>query len=238
MESRTLTRLIADVRFVGDQQSLTDRHPDADITNRLNASIRALRALVTANGLPYFLTSTSATTLAGTRVASEDYSEIPWPAAAVQVHGIDVDLTATGSGWYPLRPVTWVQRRNQGPYGRSTEAPCEFAVRAIPTGSGSSTVAGSIALFPAADSGNYKVWYLPEFTDLASGTDVLLGLPDWHEWIVQDVVRVLAERDDDQRETYQIATEKQREAESRLLAAVTRTVSAGPLRPRRGRRRG
>jgi hypothetical protein len=224
------------VRFVGDQQSLTDRHPDADITNRLNASIRALRALVTTNGLPYFLTSTSAATLTGTLVADESYSEIPWPASAVQIHGVDVEFTGSTGDWYPLQPITWVQRRTMA-YAWERQGPRAFAVRSIPQGSGSSTTAGVIALFPGADAGRYKVWYLSDFTDLSSGTDVFLGLPDWHEWVVQDVVRVLAERDDDQRETYQIATAKQAEAEARLLASVTRTVSAGPLRPRRGRRR-
>jgi hypothetical protein len=236
MESRSLTRLLADVRYVGDQQSLTDRHPDADITNRLNASVRSLRALVTANGLPYFLTNTAAATLAGTRVTDESYSEVPWPATAVQIHGVDVEFTGSTGDWYPLTPITWVQRRTLA-YAWERQGPRAFAVRAIPTGSGSSTVAGAIALFPGADSGRYKIWFLPEFTDLSSGTDVLLGLPEWHEWIVQDVVRTLAERDDDQRETYQIATAKQAEAEARLLASVGRVVSAGPLRPRRGRRR-
>lgn len=236
MESRNLTRLIADVRFVGDQQSLTDRHPDADITNRLNASIRALRALITANGLPYFLTATSPATLAGTLVSEESYSAVPWPAAAVQIHGVDVEFTGSAGDWYPLAPITWAQRRTLA-YAWERQGPRAFSVLTVPVGSGSSTTAGSIALFPGADSGRYKIWYLTDFTDLASGTDVFLGLPEWHEWVVQDVVRTLAERDDDQRETYAIATAKQSEAEQRLLASVTRAVSAGPLRPRRGRRR-
>jgi hypothetical protein len=235
VESRDLTRLIADVRFVGDQESLTLRHPDADITKRLNASIRALRALVTASGMPYFLTSTASATLASTQVTGESYSEVPWPATAVQIHGVDIEFAGSTGDWYSLQPITWVQRRTFA-YGRDG-SPCAFAVRAIPQGSGSTTVAGVIAIFPAATAGNYKIWYLPDYTDLALGTDVLLGLPDWHEWVVQDVVRTLAERDDDQRETYQIATAKQQEAEARLLASVTRAVSAGPLRPRRGRRR-
>lgn len=236
MESRSLSRLRQDVRFVGDLESLTARHPTSDLNNRINASIRSLRALVTANGLPYFLTSTSAATLAGTLVSEESYSEVPWPSAAVQIHGVDVEFTGATGDWYPLVPITWVQRRTLA-YAWERQGPRAFAVRAIPTGSGSSTTAGVIALFPGADTGRYKIWYLPEFTDLSSDSDVFLGLPEWHEWVVCDVVRTLAARDDDQRETYQIVTAKQAEAEQRLLASVTRTVSAGPLRPRRGRRR-
>jgi hypothetical protein len=144
---------------------------------------------------------------------------VPWPATAVQIHGVDIEFAGSTGDWYSLQPITWVQRRTFA-YGRDG-SPCAFAVRAIPQGSGSTTVAGVIAIFPAATAGNYKIWYLPDYTDLALGTDVLLGLPDWHEWVVQDVVRTLAERDDDQRETYQIATAKQQEAEARLLASVT-----------------
>ena len=236
MESRDLTRLIADVRFLGDAEGLTSRHPDADITRRLNASIRALRALLTSNGLPYFLTSTSATTLTGTLVSDESYSEIPWPAAAVQIHGVDVEFSGSTGDWYPLQPITWAQRRTLA-WAWERQGPRAFAVRSVPVGSGSSTTAGVIALFPGAASGRYKVWYLAEFTDLGSGTDVFLGLPEWHEWVVCDVVRALAQRDDDQRETYQIATQRQAEAEARALAAAQRAVSAGPLRPRRGRGR-
>lgn len=236
MESRSLSRLRSDVRFVGDLQGLTDRHPDADLTLRINASIRALRALVTANGLPYFLSSTAATTLTGTLVSEESYSEIPWPATAVQIHGVDVEFTGSTGDWYPLAPISWVQRRTMA-FAWERQGPRAFAVRSIPTGSGSSTTAGVIALFPGASSGRYKVWFLAEFTDLSADSDVFLGLPEWHEWVVCDVARTLCARDDDQRETYQILTAKQGEAEQRLLASVTRTVSAGPLRPRRGRRR-
>lgn len=244
MESRTGTQLIAEVRYGSDNDGLTARHPDADVLRQINVSIRALRGLVTANGFPYFLTSTSATTLVGTQVAGEDFSSIPWPSAAEQVTGVDVAGSDTTGGWYPLRPVTWAQRRDMGAYGTvpvAAGAPSEFAVMALPQGSGASTTAGSIALFPAANTGFYKVWYLPTFTDLTA-SDVFLGLPDWITWVVCDAQQVLIGRDDDQHETYTIVSQRKAEAEARLLQGVARVVSAGPLRPRRqsrywGRRR-
>lgn len=234
MQSKTGTQLIADVRFAADAQSLTSRHSDSDVLARINTSIRSLRGLVTARGFPYFITSTSATTLAGTQVSDEQYSSIPWPSTAVQVLGIDVE-TASGAGdWRPLRPITWGQRRDRpGLYPSTTGVPEEFAVLSLPQGSGSSTTAGSIALFPAGSAGTYKIWFLSEFTDLTA-SDVFLALPDWHEWIVQDVVETLAQRDDDQHETYKIAHQRKMEAESRFMESVPRVVSAGPLRPRRG----
>lgn len=236
MESRNLTRLIADVRYLGDAQSLTDRHPDADITTRINANIRALRGLITANGGSYFLTSTTSTTLVGTQVSGEAYSEVPYPPTALQIHGVDIELASGSAIWYRLTPITWVQRRDS--LGYWSGAPQFFVVRQIPTGSGSTTVAGTIDIFPAGGAGNYKVWFLPDFTDLATGTDVFLGLPDWHDWVVWATVRDLAARDDDQRETLAIATTKQGEAEQRLLQGVGKVHSAGALRPRRSRRVG
>jgi hypothetical protein len=234
VESKTLTQILADVRFASDTQGLTDRHSDADLTLAVNASIRSLRGLVTARGFPYFLSATSATALAGTQVSDEQYSSVPWPPTALQIHGIDVETATGGGDWRPLRPITWGQRRDRpGLYPSTTGVPEEFAVLSLPQGSGPSTTAGSIALFPAGSSGNYKIWFLSQFTDLTA-SDVFLALPDWHEWIVQDVVERLAERDDDQHETYTIAHQRKLEAETRIFESVPRVIAAGPLRPRRG----
>jgi hypothetical protein len=231
VESRDLTRLLADVRFLGDAECLTARHPDADVTKRINASIRALRGMVTTRGAPYFLTSTTATTLAGTQVTGEVYSEVPYPPTATQIHGVDVDLAPNSGSWYSLEPISWVQRRDSASF--CLGAPRYFTIRQLPAGSTNTVVAGTIDIFPAATAGNYKIWFLPEFVDLATGTDVFLGLPDWHDWVVWGVVRDLASRDDDQRETYAIAQQKQAEAEQRIFEGLGRVMSAGPLRPRR-----
>lgn len=233
MESRNVTRIIGDVRYLADIEGQTARHPDADILKRVNASIRAFRGMVTARGAPYFLTSTTAATLASTQVSGEGYSEVPYPETAVQIHGVDVESSAGSGAWYPLQPISWGQRRNA--YTPGPGYPEYFAIRTIPVASGASTTAGAIALFPAAASGQYKVWYLPDFTDLvlAAGTDVFLGLPDGHEWVLWNVVEDIAARDDDQHETYTIAREKKAAAELRLTEAIGRVQSAGPMVPRR-----
>lgn len=235
MESRDVTRILGDVRYLADIEGQTGRHPDADILRRVNASIRALRGMVTARGAPYFLTSTTAATLASTQVSGEGYSEVPYPATAVQIHGVDVESSAGSGAWYPLQPISWAQRRNA--YTPGPGYPQYFAIRTIPVGSGSSTTAGTIALFPAAESGQYKIWYLADFTDLSADTDVFLGLPDWHEWVLQDVVETISERDDDVHETYAIARQRKAEAQERLIEAIGRVQSAGPMVPRRRVRR-
>lgn len=235
MESRNVTRILGDVRYLADVEGQTARHPDADILRRVNTSIRALRGMVTARGAPYFLTATAPATLASTQVSGEGYSEVPYPADAVQIHGVDVESSAGSGSWYPLQPISWGQRRNA--YTPGPGHPEYFSIRTIPTATGATTVAGAIAVFPAAASGQYKVWYLAEFTDLAASTDVFLGLPDWHEWVTWDVVEALAARDDDQRETFAIARERKAAAEVRLVEAIGRVQSAGPMVPRRRARR-
>lgn len=226
-----MSRIRSDVRFLGDAQSLTARHPDADLTTRINISIRALRGLVTANGAPYFLEATTAATLAATQVTDEAYSVVPYPPTAVQIHGVDVESTSGSGDWRALDPIVWAQRRDY--LGLSGGWPRFFTVIALPIGSGSSTTAGTIGIFPAAAAGQYKIWFIRDFTDLSSDTDVFLGLPEWHDWVVWSVVQDLAARDDDQRETFQIATNKKAEAEARIVYGLGRVLSAGPLRPRR-----
>lgn len=241
MESRTLAQLRAEVRYLSDTEALTDRHPDADLTRRLNAAIRAYRALVTSSGLPYYLESTTAATLAGTLVSGEQYSEVPWPAGpprAVQIAGVDV-ASATGTDdWYPLTPCTWQARRNPRWYGNG--CPRYFAIRRVPQANPSDLDAvqdGALALFPGATSGAYKIWYLPDFVDLAADADLFLALPAGVQWVVWSVVQDLAARDDDQRETAALAREKKAEAEILVLASAGRTQSAGPIFPRRRGRR-
>lgn len=238
MHTRTLTQLRAEVRYLGDAESLTARHPDADLTRRLNAQIRAYRSLVTANGLPYFLEQTSAATLTGTRVTGEQYSEVDYPAEAVQIHGVDVASSTDSDDWYTLQPVTWQARRNPRWYGQG--APRFYAIRRVPQANPSdldAVLAGKLAIFPGAEGGAYKVSYLPDHVDLVADADLFVGLPEAVDWVVWAVVLDLAARDDDQRETAQLALQKKAEAEARILAAASRVQSGGPLLPRRRGRR-
>lgn len=238
MHSRTLAQLRAEVRYLGDVESLTARHPDADLTRRVNQAIRAYRALVTTNGLPYFIEQTAAATLTGTLVSGEQYSEVDFPADAEQILGVDVSSATTSDDWYSLQPVTWQARRNPRWYGQG--APRFFAIRRVPQTNPSdldAVLAGKLAIFPGATAGAYKVSYLTPHVDLAADADLFVALPEACDWVVWSVVQDLAARDDDQRETYQIAAQKKAEAEARLLSSASRVQSAGPLLPRRRGRR-
>jgi hypothetical protein len=238
MHSRTLAQLRSEVRYLGDAEGLTARHPDSDLNRRLNQGVRAYRALVTASGLPYFITQTASTTLTGTTVSGETYSQIPFPTGAEQILGVDV-ASATGvDDWYPLQPITWQARRNAR-WGNSGR-PQYFAIKTVPQANPAdldAVLEGTIAVFPACESGVYTVSYIPSYVDMAADADLLVALPDACDWVVWHVVCDLAARDDDQRETYQIATMKKAECEARILASIGKVQSAGPLLPRRRGRR-
>lgn len=239
MEQRTLAQLRSDIRFRSDTESLTARHPDAQLTRLINQSIRSIRVLLTDAGGRFFVTDTGTLSLEGTAVSGESYSSIPWPDSAVSIVGIDVQTTNVSPVlWQSCRPVSFAQRRNRQStiYPANVNTPVEWTILSIPQGSGSSVTAGSIALFPAASSGNYKIWYLADWVDLASDTDLFVAPPECANWVVEDVVCSLAERDDDQRQTFAIASQRRADLQARLFDGAQQTQLAGPLRPRRSSR--
>jgi hypothetical protein len=236
MEQRTLAQLRADLRYSSDTESLTDRHPDIQLNRLLNQSIRSLRILLTEAGGRLFVQDTGVLSLVGTALANESYSVVPWPPTAVSILGIDVQTTNVSPVlWQSCRPVTFSQRRNRQStiFPANVNTPIEWTTLSVPTGSGSSVVAGSIALFPAASSGNYKIFFLPDFIDLSADTDLFIATPDAMAWVVEDCVLRLSERDDDQRQTAQLAAARKQEAQLRLYEGVQQTQLTGPLRPRR-----
>lgn len=237
MEQRTLLELRTQSLYLSDNDGATLRHPPADVNTQINSAIRAYRARVTANGLPYFIETTSPATLAGTLVSGETYSEVPWPAGpprAVQLLGVDVASSTTADDWYDLRPITWASRRSvaYGPGGQ----PRFFAIRRLPQADPAdldAVLAGVIALFPGQTQGAYRISYLPDHVDLAADGDLFLALPEGVQWVVQTVVMALSERDDDVHETFAIARARRDEADAQIIAAASRVQSAGPILPRR-----
>jgi len=237
MESRTLLQLRTEARYLADAADDLERHPDDDVTRRINAAIRAYRAKVTATGAPYFIEQTDPATLASTIPTGEQYSEVPWPAGpprATQILGVDVASSTTADDWVALHPTTWAARRDRSL--RRRQWPGWYAIKRMPQADPADLDAvlnGSIAIFPGQDAGAYSISYLPDHTDLVADGDLFVALPEGVQWVVQQVVRELSERDDDVHETYGIATQRQAEAWEVIAAAASRVQSGGPLLPRR-----
>lgn len=177
------------------------RHPTAWVNTVINDSFRSLRAFVVSKRYNlYKLATTAAALPTSPPVTGETYAEISWPTTAVDVLGIDV-LIDSSYGWRPLEPVEWEERRNFDPsplYLSGATAP--YAFSAVSQGSVATTVftAGTIAVFPLPRGGTYKVWYLPEHTDVTTDAHLFVfGNEDWAQWVLWEATRRLAARDND-----------------------------------------
>jgi hypothetical protein len=186
----SLLEIKAAVTFRGDLEGLTDRHPDLNIEQEINLSYRQLRVKLANNDVMMVLQPTAVLTLPIVEtVAGGGYAEIDWPTDAVSIHGIDAKVNGC---WNPIPQGFFTQRR----MGGYDQGDCRFGdpvysmwiVRSLPTTSGSSAVAGKIMLFPVPQGGQYVIWYLPEWVDLVTDTNLFPGQESWIQWVIWDVV--------------------------------------------------
>src|ERR1044071_1676087 len=175
------------------------RHPTAWVNQVINDSFRSLRSFVVSKRYTLYKVATTAASLPTTPpVTGETYAEIPWPSTATDILGVDV-LISGDNGRRPLEPVEWDERRNFDPsplYMSGVFAP--YAFSPVSQGSVSTTVftAGTIALFPLPRGGSYKVWYLPEHTDVTADANLFpFGKEDWAQWLIWEGTRRIAARD-------------------------------------------
>lgn len=233
--SRTLTVLLADVREAGDIEGLTDRHPDAQLIKWINLCWRRLRTKLAQAGMPGLTTPTTIAALPTTPpVTTEQYLEVSWPDGAVGVYGVDVLL---GQRWTPLHPMSFAQRRDFQDRGATGDAPSHWLPLTLPAESTTTITAGKIGLFPLCTGGvNYRIWYLPVWVDITTGANVFYGHDLWFEWLIQTVVRRIAQKDDDAQNTLAEAVQVQAEVWREITKSIQLMNAAEPIRRvRRGR---
>ncbi len=233
--SRTLTILLADCREAGGVEGLTDRHPDATLIKWINLVWRRLRTKLAQAGMPGMTIPTAIAALPTTPpVSTEQYLEVSWPDGAVGVYGVDVLL---GQKWVPLHPMSFAQRRDFQDRGSTENAPSHWLPLTLPAESTTTITAGKIGLFPLATGGvNYRIWYLPVWVDIVTGANVFYGHDLWFEWLIQTVVRRIAEKDDDSENTLNEATRVQAEVWVEIKRAIQMMNASEPVqRVRRNR---
>ncbi len=233
--SRTLTVLLADIREASDTEGVTDRHPDATLIKWVNLAWRRLRTKLAMAGMPGLTTPTTIAALPTTPpVTSEQYIEVNWPDGAVGVYGVDVLL---GQKWVPLHPMSFAQRRGFQDCGSTENAPTHWIPLTLPSESTTSITAGKIGLFPLTTGGvNYRIWYLPVWVDITTPANVFYGHDLWFEWLIQTVVRRVAQKDDDAQETMAEAVRVQGEVWAEIKRSIQLMNSAEPIqRVRRNR---
>lgn len=204
--NRSLTNLLADVRYQADIEGLTTRHTDANLTRLINQSIQAFRLKISTAGHPYYLTESTGTTTAGT-------SDYALPADFVQLYAVDLTV---GTQTISLSEYSIVERNDySSPVVPGDGVPVMYRLQA-----------SNMRLLPTPDAAySYKLLYLPVGTDLSGASDNFDGIAGWEDWIVFDVARKVLSRDDDDEQTPKI---------ERLLATCEQHIMAQVAHRSRG----
>lgn len=218
------------------------RHPTSWVNLVLNDAYRSYRTAVTNWHYQLFKLNTVAANLPTTPpVAGETYAEVPWPAGAVDVLGVDV-LVSNDLGWRKLESVEWEERRAFDPtplWADGTCSPYAFSTVSQGSVSGSTFTAGTIALFPLPSGGQYKVWYLPEWTDISTDAHLFLfNNEDGVQWVLWEATRRIATRDNDSQSRLAEAARQLNPLSpdtvaARLKASAPKHVKSGPKTLRR-----
>lgn len=167
----TLTQLINSVRLKADMVG-NDFCSDTEITEYINKSIAELYDLLltTTYGDDYFLTSDTITLTGAT-----EYNLATETADFYKLKGVDIQ---DGGVWRSLKPFMFQERNRQ----RTVSAPTladRYRYRLV----------GTKLRFETNDpppSGTIKIWYVPVYTPLVSGSDTFDGVNGWEEYVILD----------------------------------------------------
>ena len=184
--TRTLTNLLADIRFLADAQGLTGRHDDTNITRLLNQSIQRFREKVSTAGINHYLVHATGTLTVGA-LAPFQFGSLDLSAVSpnvVRVYGLDIKVD---NRWHSLDGVEFTHRNEfQDQTGARNGIPISFA----------NYTTNKLAIFPPPDrTYTYVAWYLPVLADLSAGSDTFDGIAGWEEWLYWDVLIKLVNRD-------------------------------------------
>lgn len=227
--ARVLNRCVKEADIVlASGTDATKRHDTTDATERVNDSHRALMTLLTTRGFDFYLTEGALTALPTSRADTEEqYSLIPWPRS-VSIKRIDV---FSDSEWHELDRRDWTQLRSESRSNQSgARRPLVYAPKTQGSVSGTSYTAGTIAIAPFSSNGKYKVSYLPDWADITDPTHLFL-YPDetCAQWVIWDFVIKISARDNNAKQRYAIALERQQKAEALIGHYVPQILSTGPL---------
>lgn len=172
--TRTLTLLLEDVRYLADIEGQTARHSDSQLTRRINQAIAAYRRKYR----ELFVVSSTVSTVAGTATLT-----LPTALDALE----RVSITVNGSTWV-LYPSNSVERHDfdVGFTQPADSVPSTYRLEGA-----------SLYLMPTP-GGVYTVTltYLPQQTDLATGSDVFDPVVSGGEdWVVAAAALDVATRD-------------------------------------------
>lgn len=239
MDSITLlelrTSIITEASIQG-QTGTNGRHQVADLNVLINRYCREVRSLAADAGAPWFQTLGPITTPIPAPVSGEDFIEVPFPANALEILGVDVSTNQGGCVKFgELDEADWTQRRllNFGS-GLPEGGLGWWAVESMAEARDASTVtAGVIALFPSSLTGSYRITFREQFTTLTQDTSLFVGIVSMFTWVINACVLAITKGDNNKKNNYAAAEKEFARAEARILKACKRTQSAGAIVPKR-----
>jgi hypothetical protein len=239
----TLGEMKAAATYRGDLEGFTDRHPNFSLNFEANASMRMLRLKMANNDVVAVLNQTALLTLPTQAALSNAayWAEIPWPANAVSVHGMDVLVSGQ---WDTidkgvLEQRSAFKRRNRNGELFSSVSGAMWCEKGLPQ---STNAAGTIMLFPVPTSGQYILWFLDAWVDINTDTAEFPGQEAWLQWVIWDLAVKMLIRDEGQTPESQLQECKQER--DRVWADIRpnlqRLANDGPVevQSRYGSRRG
>jgi hypothetical protein len=194
----------------------TGRYSATLVTRLLNKSVQRFRERLSTEGITHYLVSTSGTLSSG--------ATSPYPFQVLDLSSVSpgvvrtfgVDITWNGVV-HSLEHRPFQERADYGG-PNSTGIPRAWAHFRT----------DQIAILPAPDGGGYSytVWYLPVLADMSGDSDTFNGVAGWEDYLVNDVVCRLLQRD--QYLNAVVNAERQRDQIwSDILRAATKVSAAG-----------
>lgn len=232
---RSLTNMVADLRFIANIENELVRHPDANLQRLINESWQELRELVSDGGFPFFLKAKSGAVTAGAMVpdAASDpnlkaaFGTIPLPTEALRVYAIDLEVDGQ---LMELDPLPFSARNDYQDGTSRTGTPAGFFIYDMGQENSTGTNAGAIAIMPAPESAfKYTLWYLPVWTDITTGANAFNSFSSFEQWVLWNCAVKIASRDNDRQGSYAIAV-AERERERKRIETAARAQRTGPLR--------
>lgn len=211
----------------------TFRH-STDIVDEIgDETFKRLRGLTARKGFREYLLQTSKAALPTTAVSTdEQFATIAYPTGATHIRGIDV---LQNGQWRRLKRLDgWAERRDHQATSEAWQNQRPYAWDVLNHGSVATTVltAGTIAIFPVPQDGDYTLWYLPDWTPIA-GHDTYLFLyreQCWYDYhVAQGVIEICGLRDNDaQRGRASYAEKMSNAAELAIGEFTSQETSDGP----------
>jgi hypothetical protein len=213
----TLGDLDTELVFEAALDGATGRHPVARRYAVINRVYKRLRSIVSHAGEDFFRVPGAATSTPA-RAAGEDWIELDWPTTASEILGVDIYHAGE---WRDLSRASWAQRR-VFPGARSGVVG-EWTVLSQPQPSTTTVTTGKIAIWPHNLTGQHKIHVLPHWVALTDPTHVFVMFPNWLEWVLTAATMVLIQRDNNKRETFLAARDRNTDIEAKIIAHARRS---------------